>query len=455
MAKPITYRGKLDAGFTYFSDFVILILLGKFLGGKNLGQWIYETVFRKKYTQPGKRYPVRDEDIILIRAFNGNLLPYVLQQLFFAMQPLRKLSRGITDTFSRYKSRDHIARDLLQIVRGLGNLLLVLMTVPIMLIVIPVLAVILTILFQFQAYDSKAERFTDALRWLIVFPLITSIPMLFNQLLTAMRGVLQIVTWPLALARFLFIRGPLTLWKGYQPVHQNAGINAIARIASSRLSLIPEWITTKPDEIKAELIEKLAEAFAKDGGIERLTPARVNDLLNSRYSIEPVPDIEAIYSSIEQKYQLRKGSLSLMLKDTTAYDATTADVSFVNKTTTQKALKAYYKAYLMDTIESVEFGTSSQHPLGSFYFSHGDTLGTIEDAQTPLNEELHRRCDKARANTQGSSPNSSAFLATEARLYSAVRAHRDSYASSSDKTFDQLETEYPNHFLTPSTTPTP
>lgn len=130
------------------------------------------------------------------------------------LNPLLAIKKDVVDTFKPYKSGYYVQRDLLQPVRGLGNLVRGLFN----LIVAPSILIFTIGLYIKMSWSEKSFKFFSKNLWI---GSVKAAGGMLDGVTSIIRGALQILTTPLTLIFRLPIRGFLTATQGWMTVSQN------------------------------------------------------------------------------------------------------------------------------------------------------------------------------------------------------------------------------------------
>lgn len=132
-------------------------------------------------------------------------------QLRGSLQPLAEMGKDTRDTFKRYKSSYYVARDFLQPLRGLINIVKGLFSF----IVIPFLFCINT----FRYLNLGLNRFSFHMK----LNLVRTASWLIEGVANIIRGATQLITFPLAWLRTI-VRGLVTAAQGKPKIEDNVMI---------------------------------------------------------------------------------------------------------------------------------------------------------------------------------------------------------------------------------------
>jgi hypothetical protein len=137
--------------------------------------------------------------------------------------PFTDMGKDFVNTFKPYKTWHHIAKECLQPLRVIGNILrgisILILTVPAAVLFIGMLLISTTLTFFIQGPKQTAELIHGVAK----SPGLWILPWFMDAVSSIVRGITQIVFTPVMPFKFL-LRGAITFFTGWQKHENDRGI---------------------------------------------------------------------------------------------------------------------------------------------------------------------------------------------------------------------------------------
>jgi hypothetical protein len=189
------------------------------------------------YSYHGYRYADGSEDNPLLA---GDEKFYPRYQLLGAFTPYSKMQKDFVETFEPYHSRGKVARDFLQPVQGLRNILKGLFSLLAATVMMGLFLVFALFLFWDPSYIYHGIYYIS---WML------------EEINNVVRGVTQILTTPLTYLFKMPIRGILTAIKGRKLAEEKPQIQ---RLANEALILLDKFHNQSQDNSETDTYKKIA-----------------------------------------------------------------------------------------------------------------------------------------------------------------------------------------------------